>query len=416
MRHGYPRRGPRGSVVSLVILAMVGWACATGDSDRTHRGAAGNSGNGTAGAGGNSGVAGDDGAAGQRRQRRDGRRRGRRQHRGQQRAAARDDRDRRGQRRLDGGHDRRRAAARAGRRRRDDGRARWGGRHGGTAARRAGAAGRAARRRRARRAARRRRGRHGAAGTTGARGGTTGTGGTPSTNLCTWPTAAGSQSVSSTINVSGTYDGGMKRFVGSGTLGGSGQTEGQGPLFQIANGGTLTNVIIGNPAADGVHCSGSCTLRNVWWEDVGEDAATLLGSSSSQTMTIDTGGAKARRGQGLPAQRPGHDDHQELLRPGLRQAVSLVRQLQHAVHAPRRVRQRDGHAEARAARGRQRELQRHREVHAHHRARQLGHHLRSLHRQQHRAPSRPRSAAAPTGRTASTAPATSPTCPEYFRR
>ena len=139
----------------------------------------------------------------------------------------------------------------------------------------------------------------GAAGSSAGRGGTTGSGGNTgsgggaSSTLCTWPTAAGSQSVSATINVSGTYDGGMKRFTGAGTLGGSGQTEGQGPLFQIANGGTLTNVILGNPAADGVHCSGSCTLRNVWWEDVGEDAATLQGSSSSQTMTIDTGGAKA---------------------------------------------------------------------------------------------------------------------------
>jgi len=84
----------------------------------------------------------------------------------------------------------------------------------------------------------------------------------------------------------------MKRFTGSGALGSSGQTEGQPAMFQISNGGTLTNVIIGNPAADGVHCSGSCTLKNVWWEDVGEDAATLLGSSSSQVMTIDTGGAK----------------------------------------------------------------------------------------------------------------------------
>ena len=140
-------------------------------------------------------------------------------------------------------------------------------------------------------------GRGGTTGTAG-RGGTTGTagatgsGGAPSSNLCTWPTAAGSQSVSSTINVSGTYDGGMKRFTGSGALGSSGQTEGQPAMFQISNGGTLQNVIIGNPAADGVHCSGSCTLKNVWWEDVGEDAATLLGSSSSQVMTIDTGGAK----------------------------------------------------------------------------------------------------------------------------
>ena len=141
--------------------------------------------------------------------------------------------------------------------------------------------------------------RGGTTGTGGARGGTTGSagntgsGGAPSSNLCTWPTANGSQSVSATINVSGTYDGGMKRFTGAGALGSSGQNEGQPPMFQISNGGTLQNVILGNPAADGVHCSGSCTLKNVWWEDVGEDAATLQGSSSSQVMTIDTGGAKA---------------------------------------------------------------------------------------------------------------------------
>jgi hypothetical protein len=29
----------------------------------------------------------------------------------------------------------------------------------------------------------------------------------------------------------------------------------------------------------------------VWWEDVGEDAATLKGKSASQTMTIEGGGA-----------------------------------------------------------------------------------------------------------------------------
>ena len=96
---------------------------------------------------------------------------------------------------------------------------------------------------------------------------------------------------------------------------------------------TLENVILGNPAADGIHCEGTCTLKNVWWEDVGEDAATLQGSSASQVMTIDGGGAQRGVRQGLPAQRSGHDDHQELLRPGLRQAVPLVRQLRHAVRA-----------------------------------------------------------------------------------
>jgi hypothetical protein len=53
----------------------------------------------------------------------------------------------------------------------------------------------------------------------------------------------------------------------------------------------LQNVILGSPAADGVHCEGSCTLNNVWWEDVGEDAATLKGAIANQTMTINGGGA-----------------------------------------------------------------------------------------------------------------------------
>jgi hypothetical protein len=135
-------------------------------------------------------------------------------------------------------------------------------------------------------------GKGGASGSAG-KGGTAGTGAGGASGACaTWPTANGSQSVSSTIQVSGTYDGMLKRFVGSGALGGSGQQEGQGPLFELANGATLKNVIIGNPAADGVHCAGSCTIDNVWWEDVGEDAATFRGTSSSATMTVRCGGAK----------------------------------------------------------------------------------------------------------------------------
>ncbi|KAI1698374.1 pectate lyase domain-containing protein [Ditylenchus destructor] len=42
------------------------------------------------------------------------------------------------------------------------------------------------------------------------------------------------------------------------------------------------------PPADGIHCLGSCTIENVWWEDVGEDAATFLGSTGATYM--DTGG------------------------------------------------------------------------------------------------------------------------------
>lgn len=94
----------------------------------------------------------------------------------------------------------------------------------------------------------------------------------------TWPTAKGSKAVSSTIKVSGAYDGKLKRFYGAGELGGSGQEEGQDPVFELADGAVLKNVIIGTPGADGVHCKGSCTLQNVWWLDVSENAAASRGS------------------------------------------------------------------------------------------------------------------------------------------
>ncbi|MEU9829978.1 pectate lyase [Streptosporangium sp. NPDC048047] len=108
-----------------------------------------------------------------------------------------------------------------------------------------------------------------------------------------WPSPNGQQAVGSTINVSGSMDGGMKRYYGTGDLGSGGQSESQPPIFKLSDGATLQNVILGAPAADGIHCMGTCTLRNVWWEDVGEDAATFKGTSASQTMTIDGGGARS---------------------------------------------------------------------------------------------------------------------------
>jgi pectate lyase len=107
-----------------------------------------------------------------------------------------------------------------------------------------------------------------------------------------WPAATTTEMVSATIRVSGTFDGGFKRFVGTGPLGTGTQDENLPPMFQVAPGSVLKNVILGAPAADGVHCGGTCLLQNVWWEDVGEDAATLEGGSATQVMTVDCGGAK----------------------------------------------------------------------------------------------------------------------------
>ncbi|MFD7506008.1 pectate lyase [Streptomyces sp. NPDC059850] len=110
-------------------------------------------------------------------------------------------------------------------------------------------------------------------------------------SAASWPTPSGSpQAVTKTIPVSGTTDGGMKRYYGDGDLGSDNQGEDQGPLFELADGATLKNVILGAPAADGVHCKGSCTLQNVWWEDVGEDAATFRGTG--KTYNVIGGGAR----------------------------------------------------------------------------------------------------------------------------
>jgi pectate lyase len=104
----------------------------------------------------------------------------------------------------------------------------------------------------------------------------------------TWPTKTGDVPVTSTIPVSGTLDGGMRRYCCIGT---GGQSESEDAMFELADGAVLKNVIIGSPAGDGVHCLGRCTIQNVWWEDVGEDAATFLGTNGDSYVI--GGGARS---------------------------------------------------------------------------------------------------------------------------
>lgn len=82
------------------------------------------------------------------------------------------------------------------------------------------------------------------------------------------------------------FDGGNRRY----NLSGGSQAEGQPPVFEVRDGGTVKNVIIGPLAADGIHCLGNCTLDHVWWEDTGEDAATALGPAGT-VMTVNCGAA-----------------------------------------------------------------------------------------------------------------------------
>lgn len=97
--------------------------------------------------------------------------------------------------------------------------------------------------------------------------------------------------VNSTIVVRAgtTFDGGNKRYTAGPALGDGSQSESQQPVFKVENGGKLINVVLGAPAADGVHCHGNATLQNITWEDIGEDAMTI---KESGTVTLDGGSAR----------------------------------------------------------------------------------------------------------------------------
>ncbi|MFZ5891570.1 MAG: pectate lyase [Myxococcota bacterium] len=121
-------------------------------------------------------------------------------------------------------------------------------------------------------------------------GGTTNTGAGP-TVTCGCTTSSGEFSgnnIKSTIVIDSgeNYDGGCKTFrADPGSLGPGDQSEGQEPIFRV-NGGTLSNVILGASAADGIHIYGNTTLKNIHWLDIGEDAMTI---KDNATMTLDCG-------------------------------------------------------------------------------------------------------------------------------
>lgn len=97
--------------------------------------------------------------------------------------------------------------------------------------------------------------------------------------------------VSATIVVKNgeTYDGKCRRYrADAAKLGDGSQKEGQKPVFEIEGGGKLINVVLGAPAADGIHTKGNVTLENITWEDIGEDAMTI---KESGTVILNGGSA-----------------------------------------------------------------------------------------------------------------------------
>ncbi|KAK0129060.1 hypothetical protein ONS95_001001 [Cadophora gregata] len=98
-------------------------------------------------------------------------------------------------------------------------------------------------------------------------------------------------SVVQTIAAGESFDGGMFTFDRGVSCTGQAEGGGSDAVFQIENGGSISNVIIGKNQIEGIHCQGNCKLINVWWEDVCEDAFTIKKQDAGETSTITGGGA-----------------------------------------------------------------------------------------------------------------------------
>lgn len=58
-------------------------------------------------------------------------------------------------------------------------------------------------------------------------------------------------------------------------------------VFVLRAGATLKNVVIGANQGEGVYClGGGCTIENVWFEQVCEDAISIVSIQSIRTLAV----------------------------------------------------------------------------------------------------------------------------------
>ncbi|KAI9695953.1 MAG: hypothetical protein M1820_008365 [Bogoriella megaspora] len=111
----------------------------------------------------------------------------------------------------------------------------------------------------------------------------------PRANSIPIPSSNGSVTLDEAMEVTGTFDGGLKTYDRGVSCTGQGEGGDSDAVFRVMPGGTLKNVIIGANQIEGVHCEGSCTIENVWWTAVCEDALTL---KEDGDMNVIGGGAQ----------------------------------------------------------------------------------------------------------------------------
>ncbi|KAH7335938.1 pectate lyase [Rhizoctonia solani] len=111
---------------------------------------------------------------------------------------------------------------------------------------------------------------------------------------CSFPNPSSSSDVvfssARAVKASEPFDGKNLRYSRGVKCGGQKEGGTKDAVFILESGATISNVVIGANQNEGIHCQGPCTIRNVWFEDVCEDAITIR--QSSGTSTITGGGAK----------------------------------------------------------------------------------------------------------------------------
>jgi pectate lyase C len=125
----------------------------------------------------------------------------------------------------------------------------------------------------------------------GGAGGSAGSGSGTAKTSCPNPGNGGVLNQTMVIAKNQTYDGECKRFTAGSALGDGSQSEDQQPMFRLEDGARLVNVVLGGPAADGIHTYGDVTLENITWQDIGEDALTI-----KESGTVVLNGGSARNG------------------------------------------------------------------------------------------------------------------------
>ncbi|SJL08509.1 related to Probable pectate lyase F [Armillaria ostoyae] len=105
------------------------------------------------------------------------------------------------------------------------------------------------------------------------------------------PTATGTVFSKAVIEVAAgeVFNGGQKNYDhGSGACSGLSEGDREDAVFYLHEDATLQNVTIGaNQAED---CTGYCTLKFVWFEDVYEDAITIKNDEAGDYDTNIIGG------------------------------------------------------------------------------------------------------------------------------